>query len=186
MPSKSSPWKIGLYLFFILVYLSGFFVFLIVYNNYLAAGGYLGAAVQMSIRLIISCLSTKTLYKAFPLKSVRRALYQAFFLLVGIAFLILGFWCVAKGAEESQAFSGSSYYCSMVAVWCTAKWGFFLTAPIYHLRPDKTEPKVHLQKMCLEMKKESRNSALHQQWKAKQNVVTDGLSVLRAVNYTTQ
>lgn len=186
MASNSSPWKIAFFLFFIVAYFSGFFVFLIVYNNKLAAGGYMGAAVQMSLRLIISCLSTKTLYKVFPLKSVRRALYQSFFLLVGIAFLILGFWCLAKGAEKSQSFSGSSYYCSMVGVWCAAKRGFFLTAPIYHLRPDKTGPKEYLQKMCLAMKEESRNSALHQQWKSKQNVVADGLSVLRAVNYISQ
>lgn len=155
--------KLVLLLFFICVYLSGALCFFFIYKNYLAAGGFLGAAVQIGLRAVLFCLPTGVLYSVFPLMSARRAVYQAFFLCVGFGFLALGFWCLARGARSSQIFSGSSKYCSMVGVWCTAKWGFFLTIPIYNLRPDKTDPEKHLKELCLQMKKETKSSVLRYQ-----------------------
>lgn len=155
------PLKVGLFLMFICVYVSGCFVFLVFFKNYLAAAGFLGAAVQMTFRLGLFCLSSSTLYKMFPLMSLRRIIYQSFFLCVGFGLLAVGFWCLAKGARSSQPFSSESYYCSMVGIWCSAKWGFFLTIPIYNLRPDKTDTEEHLRELCLEMKLETKSSVLY-------------------------
>lgn len=133
-------------------------VFFFLFKYYWGCGGYLGAAVLMSVRLLIFLTSTETLYKLFPLGSVSRAVYQAFFLSIGFGFLILGFWLLAEGARQSQAWNGYSYYCSMIGIWCTAKWGFFLTIPIYELRPDITDDR-YLEKISSEMRSESRENS---------------------------
>eukprot|EP00796_Vickermania_ingenoplastis_P003888 gene3888-2759_t len=132
--------KIGLYVVCIVAYLVAFVDFLVEWKNYWACAGYMIAALLMSLRLWMFVTPTETLYKIFPLGSVRRAAFQGFFLCVGFALLIIGFWLIAKGAQRSQPWTGESYYCSMIGIWCAAKWGFFITVPIYNLRPDITDP----------------------------------------------
>lgn len=146
--------RVGFYLFCIAAYLSAVFVFWFVFHNMWACIGYFLASVLMSLRLWIFVTSVETLYKVFPLGSIQRILYQSFFLSLGFGLLIFGFWLLAEEMSTSRPWTGESYYCSMVGIWCASKWGFFLTIPIYNLRPDITDPE-YKKKMCTQMKAES-------------------------------
>lgn len=147
--------KIGLYVVCIVAYLIAFVDFLVEWKNYSACAGYIGAAALMGLRLWMFITPVETLYKIFPLKSFTRAAFQGFFLCVGFALLIFGFWLLAQGAKRSERWTGESYYCSMIGIWCASKWGFFITIPIYNLRPDLTDP-YFLEMKAAEMKEESR------------------------------
>lgn len=154
-PESWYKFRVGLYVVCILAYCIAFVDFLVEWKNYWACAGYIVAAALMSLRLFFFMASKETLYRLFPLQSIRRAVFQVFFVLFGLSLFGLGFWLLALGVQRSEKWTGSSYYCSMIGIWCGAKWGLFITIPIYDLRPDVTDEEF-LAKVVLEMKQESR------------------------------
>lgn len=127
------------YVAFILAYISGVVIFIVDYENYWAAGGFTITIFQILARLYLFLLPKEMLFRAFPVASVSRALWQGINGAYGFAALGVGLWLFARGIQEHQAWTGESYFCSMIGVFMSSKWGFFLTIPIYELRPDLME-----------------------------------------------
>lgn len=131
-----------MYLFFIAAYIAGVVLFIVMYENEWAAAGFSCVIVFIVIRLCQFVTPPEKLYHVFPPMSWSRAIFQGFFFLLGFTFVGLALFCMARGIQFHQRWAGDSFFCGMTGMAMAAKWAFFLTTPIYELRPDVLSPEV--------------------------------------------
>ncbi|KAG5503566.1 hypothetical protein JKF63_05706 [Porcisia hertigi] len=135
---KQLVW-LTIYIIFALSYVAGVVIFALQHHNYWACGGFAVVPFLIALRAALMLIPQYRLYQMFPPMSSSRKIYQSIFFggcLIGIA---LGLWLMARGIQEHQSWTGSSYFCSMTGMWMAAKWSFYVTLPIYHLREDTLE-----------------------------------------------
>ncbi|EPY38532.1 hypothetical protein AGDE_04359 [Angomonas deanei] len=136
-----------MYVFYIVAYASGIILFITEYDNYWAAGGFAFVPAFIIIRIGLFLTPIDVLWRTFPPKSFSRAFFQAFWFAAGWAGIGIGLWLMARGIQNRQGWTGDSYFCGMTGAWMAAKWCFFLTVPIFHLRADNMT--LEQQKMIL-------------------------------------
>lgn len=131
--------RLGFYIAFVLAYISAVIVFAVEYQNYWAAGGFAIVIGLICLRIYLYVTPPDELYRTFSPLSWHRAIYQGIFFCVGLAGVGVGLWLMSEGIKKHQRWTGDSYFCAMIGVWMAAKWAFFVTIPIYDLRPDTIE-----------------------------------------------
>lgn len=134
--------RVFLYVAFIAAYISGVVIFIVQFKNYWAASGFSFVIAFLFIRLWLFVTPLEKLYHIFPPLSWTRAVFQGLFFSVGVAFVGLTLFCAARGIQLHQQWKGDTFFCGMTGMAMAAKWSFFLTIPIYQLRPDQLSPEM--------------------------------------------
>lgn len=125
-----------MYIVFACAYVSAVVLFVMLYDNYWAAGGFSLTIALILVRLWMFLLPVEKLYAMFPVASWQRALWQSCFFALCLGGIGVCLWLFARGLQKRQNWTGDSYFCAMTGVAMAAKWAFFLTLAIKEVRPD--------------------------------------------------
>lgn len=150
----SKPVRLVALLLTLAFYITFFVLCLVLWENYWAAYGNLIAAIFVVFTLGLVLCPNEILYRIFPLGSVTRVLFQALFATGGLALVVIACWLLSRGVRDVQGVGGRTYYLSALAFFIAGRWAFFVTIPIYYLRPDQTDPQFAT-KLAEDMRVES-------------------------------